>query len=149
MNDFTLKSVTQYIGSALSENFPNAAVYAQRVEQGLKTPCFFIQCTNGFSAPYPSGRYYRKYHFVIQYIPRDRINAREECAEIADKLLACLEIIGNEGDYIKGTNPEQEFSDDILDFSIDYGCFVRKGGDTVAQTSEMGGIEGNFTTKGG
>lgn len=147
MNEFTLKSVTQCIGSALAENFPNAAVYAQRVEQGLKTPCFFIQCTNGFSNPYPSGRCYRKYHFVIQYIPRDTINAREECAEIADKLLECLEFIG--GDYLKGTNPEQEFSDDILNFSIDYGCFVRRSSDAAAATSEMGGIEGNFTTKGG
>ena len=108
MSDFTLKSVISDIGKALSEAFPNAAIYVNSVKQGLKLPCFFIQCPSGLTKPFPSQRYYRKYHIVIQYLPADNLNPADECTEIADRLYGCLELIGSEGEYLRGTNLYQE-----------------------------------------
>ena len=61
-------------------------VYFEQVEQGLQTPCFFIQPLDASDKNMIDNRKYRTSGFAIVFIPTDKKGHREQFVEVADKL---------------------------------------------------------------
>lgn len=104
----------------------NYEIYSENIEQGLKTPCFFILLINPMSSSKLGNRQLREYNFDIHYFPHsDRKN--QEINEVIESLIDGLECISLvNGDLIRGTDIRAEIVDDVLHFFICYKMYVTK-----------------------
>lgn len=120
-------------------------VYTEDVEQGLKEPCFFITCLNPTTKLFRGKKYFRTNQFCIQYFLENEKKANQECNEVAERLTWCLEYITADGDAMRGTNIHSEIVDGVLNFFVNYDCFVYR----VEEPEEnMGTIKISQTLKG-
>ncbi len=131
----TVNLITEAIAAALSGEFgEDCTVYAEEVKQGLSEPCFFISCINpsdrqllgNANRHFLAARYYRENRFCIQYFPLDENNGRQESYDKAERLFGCLEEISADGDIIRGTDMNFEYTDGVLSFFVSYNFFVYK-----------------------
>lgn len=104
-------------------------IYVDEIMQGLREPCFFIQCLNPTIQRYPSMRYKRDNFFCVQYFPANT-SGRSECMKVAERLIDCLECIRIIGDgdsvSMRGTGMKYEITDGVMSFFVNYNCFVLK-----------------------
>ena len=124
----TINSIIDGISVALDAEF-NAeseeyTIRANELKQGLKEPCFFISCINPTFRLFFDKRYFRESPFCIQYFPKSRNKAKEECNDVADRLFLALEYITVDGDLTMGTKMHSEFVDGVLNFFVNYDAFV-------------------------
>ena len=131
----TVNLIIEAIAAALNGEFGEEyAVYAEEVKQGLSEPCFFISCINpsdrqlmgNANRHFLAARYYRENRFCIQYFPLEENNGRQESYDKAERLFGCLEEINADGDIIRGTDMNFEYTDGILSFFVSYNFFVYK-----------------------
>ena len=131
----TVNLIIEAIAAALNGEFGEEyAVYAEEVKQGLSEPCFFISCINpsdrqlmgNANRHFLAARYYRENRFCIQYFSLDENNGRRESYDKAERLFGCLEEINADGDIIRGTDMNFEYTDGILSFFVSYNFFVYK-----------------------
>lgn len=101
-------------------------IHREAKKQGLKEPCFFIQCLNPTKKLFLGKRYFRQNQFCIQYFPEDELHGNEECYAVAERLLSCLEYLDVAGDLVMGTKMRYEVVDGILHFFVNYDLFVYK-----------------------
>ena len=121
-----INSIVEGIAKALDSEFgEECTIYTDSVEQGLKEPCFFITLLNHTDTPYPGGRRFRENLFCIQYLPKDDQKGKEECFEVMDRLIPCLNWIEAEGDKVMGRKMNGELSEGVLNFFVNYDMFVR------------------------
>ena len=100
-------------------------IYMEEIKQDLKEPCFFITCINPTTRLYFWKRYFRENQFCIQYFP-ETDNEQRECNEVAEKLTWLLEYISIDDAKIHGTQMKYEIIDGVLNFFVNYDCFVYK-----------------------
>ena len=105
--------------------------------QGLKEPCFFIQCINPTEKLFFGKRYYRQNQFCIQYFPEDEFNGNQECYAVAERLFSCLEYLDVGGAPVMGTKMKYEVKDGILHFFVNYDLFVYKVAESVPRMEEV------------
>ena len=131
----TVNLIIEAIAAALNGEFGEEyTVYAEEVKQGLSEPCFFISCINpsdrqlmgNANRHFLAARYYRENRFCIQYFPLEENNGRRESYDKAERLFGCLEEINADGDIIRGTDMNFEYTDGILSFFVSYNFFVYK-----------------------
>lgn len=131
----TVNLIIEAIATALNGEFGEEyTVYAEDVKQGLSEPCFFISCINpsdrqlmgNANRHFLAARYYRENRFCIQYFPLEENNGRQESYDKAERLFGCLEEITADGDIIRGTDMNFEYTDGILSFFVSYNFFVYK-----------------------
>lgn len=131
----TVNLIIEAIAAALGGEFGEEyTVYAEEVKQGLSEPCFFISCINpsdrqllgNANRHFLAARYYRENRFCIQYFPLDENNGRQESYDKAERLFGCLEEISVDGDFIRGTDMNFEYTDGVLSFFVSYNFFVYK-----------------------
>ena len=129
----TVNLIIEAIAAALNGEFGEEyTVYAEEVKQGLSEPCFFISCINpsdrqllgNANRHFLAARYYRENRFCIQYFPLEENNGRRESYDKAERLFGCLEEINADGDIIRGTDMNFEYTDGILSFFVSYNFFV-------------------------
>ena len=129
----TVNMIIEAIAAALNGEFGEEyTVYAEDVKQGLSEPCFFISCINpsdrqlmgNANRHFLASRYYRENRFCIQYFPLEENNGRQESYDKAERLFGCLEEINADGDIIRGTDINFEYTDGILSFFVSYNFFV-------------------------
>lgn len=129
----TVNLIIEAIATALNGEFGEEyTVYAEDVKQGLSEPCFFISCINpsdrqlmgNANRHFLAARYYRENRFCIQYFPLEENNGRQESYDKAERLFGCLEEISADGDIIRGTDMNFEYTDGILSFFVSYNFFV-------------------------
>ena len=129
----TVNMIIEAIAAALNGEFGEEyTVYAEDVKQGLSEPCFFISCINpsdrqimgNANRHFLASRYYRENRFCIQYFPLEENNGRQESYDKAERLFGCLEEINADGDIIRGTDMNFEYTDGILSFFVSYNFFV-------------------------
>lgn len=72
-------------------------------------------------------RYFRTNLFCIQYFPASKEKQRE-CNGVAERMYECLEYITIYGEDtpIRGTKVEHEVVDGVLNFFVNYDCFIYK-----------------------
>lgn len=140
-----IREIIEAISIALNAEFGDGYTnYTEEVQQGLKTPCFFITCVNPSVRPFPSKRYLAHHLFCVQYIPSDGSpGIKAECNDVGERLESCLEYIGGDG-LLRGTEMHFEVTDGILNFFVNYDFFVRK---IVDKTPEMRELRRSISVK--
>ena len=118
--------------------------YMEEIQQGLKEPCFFISSVNPTFRRYMGKRYFRQNQFVVQYFPGSKDNVNAECNEVAERMCWCLEVIDAGGGRVRGSNMKYEIVDGILNFFVNYDCFVYQMG----QQERMEGMKSSTNVKG-
>ena len=104
----------------------NYEIYSENIEQGLKTPCFFILLLNPMSTLKLGNRQLREYNFDIHYFPHS-YSKNQEINEVIETLIDGLEYITLlNSDLIRGTDMHAEIIDDVLHFFINYKMYIRK-----------------------
>lgn len=109
--------------------------YIENIEQGLNEPCFFIQSLNPTIKRYPGKRYFKQNPFCIQYFPKSRTN--EEMYSVAENMMFILETVSIDGESVRGSNMHYNIEDGILNFFVNYDCFVRKDEDKIPKMENM------------
>ena len=123
-----INSIIEAISISLNEEFGDGyETHMEEIKQGLKEPCFFITCLNPTTEPFLGKRYFRTNQFCIQYFPETNEKQRE-CNGVAERMLQCLEYITIYGEDkpIMGTKMKYEVVDGVLNFFVNYDCFIRK-----------------------
>ena len=123
-----INSIIEAISISLNEEFGDGyETHMEEIKQGLKEPCFFITCLNPTTELFLGKRYFRTNQFCIQYFPETNEKQRE-CNGVAERMLQCLEYITIYGEDkpIMGTKMKYEVVDGVLNFFVNYDCFIRK-----------------------
>jgi hypothetical protein len=129
-----LNQIIEAISTAIFAEFGEGyKCYMESIEQGLEEPCFFVQCLNPSHELFLNRRYFRQNHFVIQYFPKDH-DYHRECHDVAERLYGCLEYItlydadaeADESKPIRGGEMHFEIANGVLNFMVDYNCFMNK-----------------------
>ena len=118
--------------------------HMEEIRQDLQEPCFFISCLNPTTRLFLGKRYFRQNEFCIQYFPETG-EIQRECNDVAERMLWCLEYITAEENQIRGTRMKYEIVDGVLNFFVNYDCFVyRRQEETPMEAFETatGGKEG-------
>jgi hypothetical protein len=122
----TIQSLIDAIAEALFQEFgSDYEIYTEKVEQGLKEPCFLIRALNPTKNVYLDWVYKRTNPFVIQYFP-STLDAIAECHSVSERLFECLEDVIIVDKPIRGRDLNAEIKDGILNFTVNYDGFVRK-----------------------
>lgn len=145
-----IESIIEAIAVALNVEFGDGLkIYTEEKRQGLEEPCFFISCINPAHNLFMGRRYFRENMFVVQYFPKDELNPRRECNEVADRLYLCLEWLTVTGDLVMGSKMHYEVADGVLQFFVNYNLFVIKTKTdtmmedlTLTQLEKKGGKDG-------
>ena len=124
-----IQLLTESISIALEAEFGEEyQIYDESVAQGLKEPCFFIQCLEASYNLYRGKRYYRAQQFCIQYLPKCQKDARSECEAAAERLYGALEYLTlhDDGTLLRGRRMRHKTVDEVLHFFVHYDFFVMK-----------------------
>ena len=122
-----INSIIEAISIALNAEFgDDFTIYTEEQEQGLKEPCFFISVLEPTHNLFRDRRYFRQHQFCIQFFPADRDRAKAECNDTAERLCSCLETITVDGDLMRADKMEHKTVDDVLNFFVNYDCFMVK-----------------------
>ena len=108
------------ISRTLDEKFNGAyRIYSEKIEQGLKSPCFIIDVVNTTSDPLLNARSKRTYNFDIVYISKS--NTYAEMYSMAEKLFSALKwIILLDGTKLLAFEMRYEVVDNDLHFFVTY-----------------------------
>ncbi len=127
-----INTIIEAISISLNTEFGDRyETFREAKKQGLKEPCFFIQCVNPANELFLGKRYFRQNMFCVQYFPETEGKDNAECYGIAERLFSCLEYLELDGERIKGTRMRYEITDGILNFFVNYDMFVRMIGEPV------------------
>ncbi len=142
-----INSIIEAISISLNEEFGDGyETHMEEIKQGLKEPCFFITCLNPTTELFLGKRYFRTNQFCIQYFPETNEKQRE-CNGVAERMLQCLEYITIYGEDkpIMGTKMKYEVVDGVLNFFVNYDCFIRK----IEQQTPMESLQASTNVKEG
>lgn len=117
-----INSIIEAISITLDAEF-GYETHMEEIKQDLVEPCFYISCLNPTVELFLGKRYFRQNQFVIQYFPESD-NEQRECNSVAERLMWLLEYITLDGDLTRGTAMKYEVIDGILNFFVNYDCFV-------------------------
>lgn len=134
-----INSIIEAISIALNAEFgDDYTTYTEEQEQGLKEPCFFISTLEPMHNLFRDRRYFRQHQFCIQFFPADLDRAKAECNDIAERLEECLETITVDGDLMRGDKMNHKIVDNVLNFFVNYDCFViKKRNDELMETLDF------------
>ena len=133
-----INSIIESISITLNAEFGDKyKIHGEEKRQGLKEPCFFIQCLNPTEELFFWKRYFRKNQFCIQYFPENKLHGKEECYAVGERLFSCLEYLDVGGDLVMGTKRKYEVVDGILHFFVNYDLFVYKVAEPVPFMEEV------------
>lgn len=137
-----INSIIEAISISLNAEFDEKdyETHMEEIRQGLNEPCFFIQCLNPTNKLFLGKRYFRQNQFVVQYFPESD-EVQRECNAVTERLYKCLEYITFNGESkpVRGTQMHSEMIDGVLNFFVNYDCFVYK----IEQNEVMETLESN------
>lgn len=138
-----INSIIEAISITLDAEF-GYETHMEEIKQDLVEPCFYISCLNPTVELFLGKRYFRQNQFVIQYFPESD-NEQWECNSVAERLMWLLEYITLDGDLTRGTAMKYEVIDGVLNFFVNYDCFVYR----LEENTPMETIESNTNVKEG
>ncbi|MEY8367543.1 DUF6838 family protein [Anaerovoracaceae bacterium 42-11] len=137
-----IEKIINGILAAISEEFGDGyTLYTESVMQGMEEPCFFVFCIKPNTRVFRGRRYLHENQFAIQYLTA-AAEPHAECASVAERLFACLELITVDGSLTRGTEMDAEISDEVLTFTVNYNFFSYRTADEL----KMEEFEGTETT---
>lgn len=132
-----INTIMEAVGEALDAEFGEGyGICTEETGQGIKAPYFSIRCLESASELFRGKRYYRSSRFCIQYFPLSQDGRNRECYSVLDRLCTCLEHIPA-GSLIRGTGMKGKMAGGILEFSVNYDCFVSRTEEEEPGIGEM------------
>jgi hypothetical protein len=138
-----INSIIEAISINLDAEF-GYEIHMEEIKQDLVEPCFYISCLNPTIELFLGKRYFRQNQFVIQYFP-ELEDKQRECNSVAERLMWSLEYITLDGDSTRGTAMKYEVIDGVLNFFVNYDCFVYR----LEENTPMEAIESSTDVKEG
>ena len=126
-----INAVLEAICAALKLEFgDDYEIHTEEVPQILEKPYFYVQCISGTMGLSANGQYGMRNKFLIRYLPvaEQRL---QECNEVADRIIWCLELITVDGNKYQGMEMKYETTESTLDFYVDYEYYVCRTEETV------------------
>lgn len=123
-----LNEIISGISNALYDEFGQEyRIYKEKIEQGLKEPCFSVLCISPTIKKGLGNRYEKNNSFCIHYFAESK-NFRSECMDVFERMVDCLEYITVSGDLVRGLNihAEEITEDGIMHVFVDYNIPVIK-----------------------
>ena len=81
-----INSIIESISITLNAEFGDKyKIHREEKKQGLKEPCFFIQCLNPTEELFFWKRYFRQNQFCIQYFPLSEDDRNRECCSVLER----------------------------------------------------------------
>lgn len=133
-----INTLIKAISIALDAEFQEKeyGIHAEIIKQDLEEPCFFISCINPTRKLFFGKRYFMQNQFVIQYFPESEEDLQSECNAVAERMFECLECIADTtGEVFRGTKMNYQVIDDVLNFFVNYDCFVYRVEQEVSMES--------------
>lgn len=112
-----LNAVTKQLGTTFGEGY---RYYVENVEQGLQQPCFTIDTLNPIQRSKSPVLYDRTMPLVIHYFSDSATNAKQDCYEMAESAIECLEYLPFKNTLLRGENISWQIVDDVLQIFITY-----------------------------
>lgn len=111
--------ILKAIGSAVAKcGGKENTVFIEALPQGFKSPCFFVRQTRHTCVREVGERFSHNVEINVTYYPERKLNAREECEDIAQTLFAYLEYIDTDEGLIRTTDKRCEVKDGVLEFTL-------------------------------
>jgi len=130
------------IAKALSSEFGGKyTIYAEKVKQGIRKPCFFINRESVCEIPFPMGRYFRENIYAVTFYPNGE-DEKRECIRTAERLFQCLEYIYVGGDLTRGSKMSCNIDEGVLKFTLHYDMFIYRPKEPVPKMGELRYIRG-------
>jgi len=98
-------------------------IYAEKIMQGFKEPCFFISVLNPTSTQIRGNKYYRSNLVCIQYFSSSN-EPKSECYQVQEDLYLALQYIAIDGKLQRGIGMHGEYNDGVLSFFVNYNMFI-------------------------
>lgn len=127
-----MMEIIDAISVRLNEVFgEDYTIYLEQVEQGLQTPCFFIQPIESTDKNMISIRKYRTNTFVITFIPSGTGSQREQLVQVANRLLDHFDSfdLGN-GVVLPTFDRSIDVADGTLNFILAFKYYKYKNGNS-------------------
>lgn len=132
-----INSIMEAISIALNTEFGDGyETYIEEINQGLTEPSFFVQCLNPTNELFWGQKYFRRNQFCIQYFPQSEHDRNRECYGVLERLNTCLEYITVDG-LMRGTQMNGKMVDGVLNFFVNYDCFVYRRKEDTHEIGEM------------
>ena len=132
------------VTNALDAEF-GLEVFVDEIEQDLDPPCFLINSLTVTETSLLGNRRERSYPLVVQYFPKSTMQYRQECNDISERLLNCLELIQTDDGLIRGGDMGTRIDDGILSFEVTYKMHILK---VMSDDSEsMENLDANMGVK--
>ena len=117
-----INDIINGIAIAIHEQFPDANIYTEPVEQDLVEPAFYIHCINVDQSDLIAGRFRQSMPFEVVYFP---LNGVTDINSTLPVLLVALKLITLEnGQKLSGYNIKDQVIDDQLHVFADYDVTV-------------------------
>ncbi len=126
----TITGISQKLNTVFGDGY---AIYIDKIEQDLNTPCFYIKALKPSNEQKLGNRYERIQPFDVHYFPQSEA-CTVECMDMVEKLYDALEYITVGSDLVRGTKMDADLQDGVLHFFINYDIFVIKS--TAGETME-------------
>lgn len=140
-----IQDVINAIAVALKNEFgSNYNIYTENIEQGLREPAFSIVLLTADNEQIVGVRYKRTSVFDVHYFPKDQLNAKRECLEVAERLTLCLESVNFVDNIYHMIKMNYEIVDGVLHFFVTYNPIVKRVTNPLDKMEKLtisGGIE--------
>lgn len=141
-----INSIMEAVSVALNAEFGDGyEIHIEKVSQDMGGHCFFIQCLNPANGLFRRQKYFRRNQFCVQYFPLSKDDRNRECFSVLERLNICLEYITVDG-LMRGTQMNGRVVDGVLNFFVNYDCFVYR---REAEAPEMVEMVSGTVVKGG
>lgn len=124
MSEVNYNYVIDAICKALSEEFPDKAIFTDTVEQGFTPGSFFVSLLRADNKRFRWNRFTRTHHVSVQYMPESDRESEEECWRVAESARNALTWIKVGGNYVEGTEYNSEITDGVLTVTVTYKFLV-------------------------
>lgn len=119
-----IHTIMEAVCMALRTEFGEGyGICMEKAGQDVKAPYFSIQCLDSSRELFRGKRYHSHNQFGIRYVPLSQEDRNGECYSVLDRLYPCLEYI-QAGRLVRGTQMRGKVADGILEFFVQYDCFV-------------------------
>ena len=116
VNSF-LSAVTKQLGTTFGTGY---RYYMEDVEQGLKKPCFTVDLLIPLQRSKSPVLYDRTMPLVVHYFSDSKSNLKQDCYNIGERLIECLEYLPFQNTLIRGENISWKLEDDVLQAFVTY-----------------------------
>ncbi len=120
-----IQAISIALDDELNKNSDVYEIYTEEIKQGLKEPCFFIQCIAPTKSVFLGKRYKVTNQFCVQYFPTAG-KEQSECNNMIETLTDTLEYITAGTGLIRASSMHGEIVEQVLHFFVNYDFFTYK-----------------------